>query len=120
MCASLCSEHMQGRCILRITMRFYRDFNILIECHEKAKKALHRKLPELAAQHLRHIGLADAEKIGRLDLFQSALFHERVDLEDKLRLDEVLVRIPHAEILEHVPAAVFMSLFAHGYPNPIW
>jgi hypothetical protein len=95
-------------------MRLYQDFNILIECHEKAKKALHGKLPELSAQHLGDIGLADAEQIGRLDLFQAALFHERINLENKLRLNEVLVRIQHSEILEHVPAAAFVPLFAHG------
>ena len=45
-------------------MRFYHDFNILIERHEKAQKALDGKLPELAAQHLGNIGLAYAEEIG--------------------------------------------------------
>jgi len=60
---------MQGWRIFRITVRFYRDFNILIECHEKAQQALHGKLPEFTAQHLGDIGLADAEQIGRLDLF---------------------------------------------------
>ena len=111
--ALLHSKHMQGWRVLRITMRFYQDFNVLIECHEKAKKALHGKLPELSAQHLGDIGLADAEEIGRLDLFQAPFFHERVDFENKLRLNEVLVRIRQAEILEHVPAAVFVSLLAH-------
>src|SRR6202035_5666060 len=105
---------MQGRSIAPVTMRFYHDFNILIECHEKAQKALDGKLPEIAAQHLGYIGLADSKQIGRLDLFQAALFHERVDLEDKLRLDEMLLRIRNAEILEHIPAAGFVSFFAHG------
>ena len=60
---------MQGWRMFRITVRFYHDFNILIEGHEKAQQPLHGKLPELAAQHLGDIGLADAEQIGRLDLF---------------------------------------------------
>jgi hypothetical protein len=95
-------------------MRFYQDFNILIERHKKTEKALHRKLPKLATQHLGDVGLADAEEVGGLDLFQAALSHERVDFENELRLDEVLVRIPQAEILEHVPATAFVSLLAHG------
>src|SRR6266853_6807798 len=79
--ALLHSKHMQGWRVLRITMRFYQDFDVLIERHEKTQKALDGKLPKLAGQHLGDIGLADAEEIGRLDLFQAALSHERVDLE---------------------------------------
>src|SRR5437588_12935462 len=105
---------MQGRGIAPVTMRFYHDFNILTERHEEAQKALNGKLPEIAAQHLGYIGLTDSEQIRRLDLFQAALFHERVDLEDKLRLDEMLLRFRHAEILEYIPAAGFVSFFAHG------
>ena len=55
-------EHMQGRCILRITMRFYQDFNILIECHEKSKtgRETPRRDIELIKQRLR-----EAEQIAR-------------------------------------------------------
>jgi hypothetical protein len=109
---------MQGRSIAPVTMRFYRDFNILIERHEKAQKALDGKLPEIAAQYLRYIRLTDSKQIGRLDLFQAALFHKRVDLEDKLRLDEMLLRIRHAEILENISSAGFVSFFANG-PTPL-
>src|ERR1017187_5300905 len=104
---------MQGRSVAPV-MRLDDDLHILIERHEKAQQALNGKLPELTAQHLGYVGLADAQQIGRLDLFQATLFHERVDLEYKLRLDEMLFRIRRAEILEHVPAADFVSLFAHG------
>jgi len=68
-------------------VRFYDDLHILVERHEEAQKALNGKLPELPAQHLRYIGLADSEQVGCLDLFQAAIFHDRVDLECKLRLD---------------------------------
>jgi len=38
---------MQGWRIFRITVRLYQDFNILIECHEKAQKALKGVMMEL-------------------------------------------------------------------------
>ncbi len=89
------------------------DLDILIERHEKARKAFDGKPPELAAQQLGHIGLADAEQTGGIGLFQAALLHERVNLEDELRLDHVLPRIRQAEIPEHVPAADFVLFLAH-------
>jgi hypothetical protein len=55
------SGYMQRWGILGVTMRFYYDFNVLIECDEEAQKALNRKLPELAAEHHADIGLADAK-----------------------------------------------------------
>ena len=72
---------MQRRLVICIPMRFYHDFNILIERHEEAQKTLDGKLPELAAQQLGDIGLAYAEQISRLDLFQTALFDDGVGLE---------------------------------------
>jgi hypothetical protein len=77
-------------------MRSYHDFNILIEGHKEAQEALNGKLPEFAAEHLGDIGLANAEQIGRLDLFQPAFLHESVDFEDKPRFDHMVVRIRHA------------------------
>jgi hypothetical protein len=105
---------MQGRRILRIPMRRDQDFNVLIESHEKTQEALYGKLPQLAAQHLGHVGLPDAEQIGCLDLFQATLSHERVDFADQLGLDEVLVCIPHAEVFAFVPMAAFLSFPGHG------
>ena len=102
-----------------LLMRFDHDLDILIERHEKAKKALHRKLPEFAAQHLRNIGLAYADQTGRLDLFQSALLQNRVDFEDELRLDAMFVCFRLAEIIEHVPAADLLSPFVHGSSSAI-
>jgi hypothetical protein len=97
-------------------MRLDQDFNILIERHEKAQKAFHGKLPELSAQHFRNIGLADAKETSRFNLLQAALSYERVDLENKLCLDEVLVRILRAQILEQGPTGGFASFFGHGSP----
>ena len=87
-------------------MRLYYDLHILIERHEKTQKALNGKLPEFTAQHLRHIGLTDAEQICGLNLLQTPIFQDRVDLEYKLRLDQVLFRIGNADVFEHVAASV--------------
>ena len=48
-------------------------------------------------------------------LFQAALLHERVDFEDKLRFYEVLFRIRHTEILEHILASSSVSLLGHFF-----
>src|SRR5689334_13207885 len=102
------SGNMQRRRIAPVTMRFDDDFNILIESHEETQQPLDRKLPELTAKHHGDIGLADTKQSGSLDLFQATLFHDGVDLEYKLRLDHMLVRIRHTKILEHVPTAGFV------------
>ena len=86
---------MQGRRVLPIPM-FHYNVNVLIECHEKAQKALHRELTEHAAQHLGDVWLADAEKFCGFDLFETAPFHQRANLADQLRLDQVLACIRQA------------------------
>ena len=53
---------MQGWSVVSVTMRLYHDLHILIEGDEEAQKALNGKLPELTAQHLGYIGLADAKQ----------------------------------------------------------
>src|ERR1700728_2327484 len=91
-------------------VRLYDNLNVLIERNEETQQALYGKLPELPAQHLGDIGLPDAEKLGGLDLFEAALLQEGVDLEDQLRLDQMLRGIWYAKILEHVPASDFVFL----------
>jgi hypothetical protein len=91
------------------------DFHILVESDEEAQQALHGKLPELAAQHFGDVGLFDAEEIGGFGLLQAAFFHEAVDLEHELRLDQVLLRVRHAQILEHVPASGGVWSLAHEH-----
>ena len=98
-------------------MRLHQNLHILIERHEKTQKTFYRKLPQLASQHLGNIGLSNSEKIGRLDLFQGALFQECVNLANQLRLDEVLVRVSSGKILERASAVAFISLLANGCPR---
>jgi hypothetical protein len=97
----------------------YDDVYVVIEGDEEVQKALDGELAEVAAQQLGDIGLADAEQGGGLDLFEAALFHDRVDLEDQLRLDQVLFGVGQAEIFEHVAASDFVSRFAHIVPFAI-
>src|ERR1035437_293763 len=107
------SGDMQRRRVVSVTMGLHDDLYILIECHQKTQKTLHRELAELPAQHLGYVGLADAQQIGHLDLFQTPLFPDRIDFEHKLRFDQMFFRIRHAEILEHVTASDFVSFAAH-------
>lgn len=105
---------MQRWLVLPATVRRNHDFNVLIERHEEAQQALNGKLPEVTAQDLGDIGLADAEQPGRVGLFQAAFLHERVDLEHQLGLHVVLLCVRHAEIREHVSVYSCVLSFAHG------
>src|SRR5271165_141573 len=109
------SEDLQRGDVVSVTVRLDDDLHILIESHEEPQKALNGKLPELTAQHLGYIWLTDAKQIGSLHLFQTAILHDRVDLEYKLRLDQMLLRIRHTDVLEHIAASGFVSLLVgHG------
>jgi hypothetical protein len=44
----------------------------LIERDKKSQKALNRKLPEFAAQHLGNLGLFDSEKTGGFNRFHTS------------------------------------------------
>src|SRR3989442_10513079 len=109
---------MQRRTIVPAAMRLHDDLYVLIQRHEKTQEALHGELPELSAQHLGYVGLADTQQISYLDLFQTPLFHDRVDFEHQLRFDQMFFRIRHAEILEHITASDFVSSLAHR-PAPL-
>lgn len=97
---------MQSRSVISVAVWLYDDLDILVERYEKTQKALNGKLPEFTAQHLGYIGLANAEQLRGLNLFQAAIFHDRVDFEHKLGLDQVLFGIRHADIFEHISASV--------------
>jgi len=98
-------------------VRFYDDFNILVERHEEAQKALDGKLPELTAEHLGDIGLFDAEQTGGRRLCQAACFHDGLDLEHQLRLDQVFFPVRHTDLLEDLLPASGGWFLAHGVPD---
>jgi hypothetical protein len=76
---------MQGRSVISVSVRLYDNLHILLERHEKAQEAFNGKLAELTAQHFGYIWLANAEQIGGLDLFQAAIFQDRVDFEHYIK-----------------------------------
>ena len=47
--------------VVPVAVRFHNDLNILTKYDEEAQQAFDRELPKVSAQHLGHIGLADAE-----------------------------------------------------------
>jgi len=109
---------MQDPSVLSASVRLYDNLHILIERHQKAQQSFNRKLPELTAQHLGYIGLANAERVGGLDLFQAAVFHDRVDFEHKLRLDQMFFGIRYTDIFEHIPASGF-RIPSCSCPSPL-
>jgi hypothetical protein len=87
------SDDPQGRSILVALVRPDNNLDILPKRDQKTQKPLHGELPEFASQHFRNVGLANSEKAGGVYLFHLSLFHDRIDPEHKLRLDEMLLRV---------------------------
>src|SRR5262245_24570791 len=106
---------MQSRGVVSSTMGLHDNLYILVECYQETHEALHGELAEFPAQHLGHVWLTDAEQICHLDLFQTPLFPDRINFKYKLCFHQMLFRIRHADVLEHVPASDFISSPAHRF-----
>ena len=65
-------DYLHRRRIVPATVRLHDNLDILIERHQEAQQSLDGELAELAAQHIRHIGLADSEQISGFHLFEAA------------------------------------------------
>jgi hypothetical protein len=104
---------MQGWSVVSATVRLHHNLDILIQRHQEAQKAFDGKLTEFSAQHFRYIGLSNAKQIRGFFLFQTALFHERVNLEYQLGFDEVIFRVRDADVFEDIPASAFVRLLGH-------
>jgi hypothetical protein len=107
------SEDLQCGGVFSVVVGLYDDLHVVIEGDEEAQKALHGELAEVAAQHPGDIGLAGPDQGSGLDLFQAALFHDRIDLEDQLCFDEVFFGVGQAEVFEYVAASGLVFLLAH-------
>src|SRR6266567_1519268 len=104
---------MQRRRVPVAAVRPYDDLDIMIERHQEPQQALHRKLPEFAAQHFGNVRLRDAEQLAGLDLFQLPILEDGVDFVDELRLDQMLLGVRQAEVFEDIAAAGFILLLSH-------
>jgi hypothetical protein len=105
---------MQRRGVVPVAVRLYNDLNIPIQLDEKAQKPFNRELAELAAEHLGYVRLANTKQGSSVSLFHPLLFHDGVDFEHQLRLNQMLIRIWHSEILEAIPLPDFVAFFVHG------
>ena len=106
---------MKGGCVFPVAVWFDNDLDILPKRHKETQQAFDRKLPKLPAQHFGDIGLANAKQTCGFDLFQAALFHNRVNLQHQLRLDKMLVGMGKAEVSEDIVASCFIICVAHGF-----
>jgi|SRR5580658_6716682 hypothetical protein len=70
----LLSENLQGGGVISVPMRLHYDPHILIERHQEAQQAFHRKLAKFTPQHLGNIRLPDSKQLSRLHLFEAASF----------------------------------------------
>jgi hypothetical protein len=102
------SEDLQGGGVFFVLVGLYDDVHVVIEGDREAQQALDGELAEVAAQHLGDIGLADSEQGSGLDLFQATLFHDPIDLENQLGLDEMFLGIGQAKVFERVAASDFV------------
>ena len=98
-----------------VAMWFDNDLDILPKRYKETQQTFDRKLPKLPAQHFGDIGLANAKQTCSFDLFQAALFHNRVNLQHQLRLDQMLFGIGKAEVSEDIVASFFIICVAHGF-----
>ena len=88
--------------MFHVAVRLHNNLDILTEGNKETQQPFDGELPKFTAQHLGHIGLADAEQARGFDLFQAALFHNRVDLQHQLRFDEMLLGIGKAKVFEDI------------------
>ena len=81
------------------------DFNVLAQSREKFHQAANGKITGAVSHQQRHLGLLHAEDFGDLDLCHAAVLEDGIDLQRKLRLEQLLLRIGKAKVSKDIPAA---------------
>jgi hypothetical protein len=86
-------------------MKLHDDLDIAVEAGEQPHQAIDGVFAEVALEHARHFGLADAHELSGCGLRELALIDEPVDFGNDLRFQEVGVRVGQAEIGKNVVAS---------------
>lgn len=73
-------NHLHGRRIVPVAVRFHYNLDNLTERHQGAQRAFNGELAKPAAQHPRYIGLADSQQVSGFHLLEAASLQDRVKL----------------------------------------
>ena len=85
--------------------RPHSDFHVLTQSREKFHEASNRKVARAIAHQQRYLRLPHAENFGDLNLCHAAVLQDRVDLQSKLGLEQLLFGIRKAQVRKDVSAA---------------
>ena len=99
-------------------MGSHHNLHVLIQRHQKTQQALDRELPELSAQHLGDIGLADSKQLGGRCLREAALFQDGVNLENQVRFDQMLLQRQVCQGLETRCRFPLCTALCRSLPSP--
>ena len=81
------------------------DFYVLTQSREKFHEAFNGKVARAISHQQRDLRLPHAENFGDLNLGLAAVFQDRVDLQGKLGLEQLLFGISKAQVCKDVSAA---------------
>ena len=78
------------------------DVYVAPQSRQEAQKPFHGVLSEAAPQQARHIGLRQPKQLCCVDLLETALSNDLVDLRDQLGLEQMRVGIRESQVSEYV------------------
>ena len=81
------------------------------ERNQEVHKPLNRKISGTVAHQRRNMGLLDAQYGPSLRLREMAVLDDSVDLQGKMRLELLALRIGETDVGEDVAAALFRRLY---------
>jgi len=81
------------------------DFHVLTQSREKFHEASNGKVARAISHQQRDLRLPRAENFGDLNLCHAAVLQDRVDLQGKLGLEQLLFGIREAQVCKDVSAA---------------
>ena len=85
--------------------RSHGDFHVLTQSREKFHEASNGKVARAISHQQRDLRLPHAENFGDLNLGHAAVLQDRVDLQGKVGLEQLLLGIRKAQVCKEVSAA---------------